>query len=146
MIWDAYDNKKGVLKNLCANCGTVAYGDVVRGMGQLPEGWIQGTYGECFPVWCSRDCHVIWRRMRGKKPRIEIMLSGGAPMGWIPISERLPLQNAHVLVYPSHYKCVVIGYWIEIWNEDRNMFENAWYARCDRVEPTHWMPLPAPPA
>ena len=65
-------------------------------------------------------------------------------MSWIPVRERLPKEGERVLILVDLR--VSIGYWIEIWNEDRNMFENMWYSeQRSYLEPKCWMPLPTPP-
>lgn len=61
--------------------------------------------------------------------------------GWISVKERLPKKFAHVLcLYPSkgHGSNIVVDYM----ESDRGYFaEQFRYG-----EPTHWMPLPEPPA
>ena len=53
---------------------------------------------------------------------------------WISVKDRLPENEDEVLIYMGHYE--VGWYSREVW---RGVDE--W-----RLEPTHWMPLPEPPA
>jgi hypothetical protein len=56
---------------------------------------------------------------------------------WIPITERLPDDHAHILVYwgPDEFEKMSIA-----WNIDRKEWEKAQESRW-----LHWMPLPAGP-
>lgn len=60
--------------------------------------------------------------------------------GWIPVGERLPGEDEHVLAYWDGVQECALGYydsvagWISVEHGER--FDNS---------PTHWMPLPATP-
>ena len=67
------------------------------------------------------------------------------PVEWIPVTERLPETGVDVLVMFPHNMAVAsrdMGEWVvnsgDGWCTDVNLSD-------DEKEPTHWMPLPAPP-
>lgn len=65
---------------------------------------------------------------------------------WIPVTERLPEKGKYVLVRYKNND-MTVACWFD-GDEDilfwRAMTDEGWCADCD-TDPTHWMPLPAPP-
>jgi hypothetical protein len=61
---------------------------------------------------------------------------------WIPVSERLPEDDENVLVFdPKCYGTHIA------WCHKDSTGEIVWASQVYYgLEPTHWMPLPAPPA
>lgn len=64
------------------------------------------------------------------------------PSAWIPVSERMPDREERVLVYGAKLLKWAVAEWDE---------RNGWQVEtCSEFHsiytPTHWMPLPAPPA
>lgn len=66
--------------------------------------------------------------------------ASGEPQGWIPVTERLPLEYTQVLVFSSGLRLIETAYWYPIPQEWR--FSE--YQRCGLIV-THWQPLPEPP-
>lgn len=72
--------------------------------------------------------------------------------GWLPI-ETAPKDGTRVLVYATLRGASLsgrdwkkdLGKWVVIaaWEEEYNVW---WDGSQCTLEPTHWMPLPAPPA
>lgn len=63
---------------------------------------------------------------------------------WISVKERLPKDYEHVLAWEDEtcfiaYPTIYNVRWTVAFTEDCNGFT-------DTIEPTHWMPLPTPPA
>jgi hypothetical protein len=63
--------------------------------------------------------------------------TGSVANGWIPVSERLPVTGFRVLVWDKEFREVEIGTYCTFdgWVGDEIAMLN----------PSHWMPLPAPP-
>ena len=57
---------------------------------------------------------------------------------WQPIATA-PKDKIRILVYEKHYSDISIAYWAS---------EGYWLCLVEgqKIEPTHWMPLPEPPA
>lgn len=67
-------------------------------------------------------------RLRGDLIRLK-----DSSQRWTPVEEQLPQPYTEVLG-----GCIIMGEWVE--------FITAWHkTRWYEAEPTHWMPLPAPP-
>lgn len=66
-----------------------------------------------------------------------IKMYGKDVLCWIPVTERLPEENAPCIVYNKYYGPMV-G-----WRVDGERFRIPGARFPDR--PTHWMPLPQPP-
>jgi len=66
---------------------------------------------------------------------------------WIPVSERLPIENGKYLIYVSAHTTEDSVQREEItsaiWSDKRWHYGHTWMPRQNPV--THWMPLPEPP-
>jgi hypothetical protein len=66
------------------------------------------------------------------------------PTQWIRVADRLPEYDTDVHIWAPGWKRVYLGYW---------RHSNKWFGRqhpemeeeLPDTDPTHWMPLPAPP-
>jgi hypothetical protein len=80
-------------------------------------------------------------------------------MNWIPVTERLPATEEPVLVcecdHTGKLQVTTLAFYRKKtpWVTDSNEMEWAVAANCggyevepDECNPTHWMPLPEPPA
>lgn len=95
---------------------------------------------EAFSMRISDCCDLIpsghvWNVQRGRtliEQRDARLLSRGS--GWVACSERMPEPDVEVLVHDGTHV-------------DVGEYHNGWHAvrSPDAIEPTHWMPLPAPP-
>jgi Protein of unknown function (DUF551) len=60
---------------------------------------------------------------------------------WIACSERLPDRRGHYLVYdPDNDPAVTLGYLVSL-----DWWLGPGRDGMERIDPTHWMPLPPPP-
>lgn len=57
--------------------------------------------------------------------------------GWISIKDRLPEQKANYLIFTPMGRILIAHFYPEM---------NAWWWYSETVHPTHWHPLPQPPA
>jgi len=74
---------------------------------------------------------------------------------WIPVTERVPNAGVEVLIFhrptdPDGMPCCAgsagcDGAIIETGFREKIDGDWHWMSGCGEVEPTHWMPLPAPP-
>lgn len=66
---------------------------------------------------------------------------------WIPVSERLPIENGKYLIYVSEHTTEDSVQREEItsaiWSDKKWYYGHSWIPRQKPV--THWMPLPEPP-
>ena len=64
---------------------------------------------------------------------------------WISVSERLPTEGVDVLVSSPCPNSDTPNIDIASWGSEGKQGTVWREADCGRIEPTHWMPLPAPP-
>lgn len=64
---------------------------------------------------------------------------------WISVAERLPTQGVDVLVSSPCPNSDTPNIDIASWSVEGEQGPVWREADCGRIEPTHWMPLPAPP-
>lgn len=73
------------------------------------------------------------------------LLAGAPPSpaltGWQPIATA-PKDGTFRLVYANGVVCKALRWIVD--GEDRGWFQDGVW--CDRINPTHWMPLPLPPS
>lgn len=70
----------------------------------------------------------------------------GSTIGrWIPVTERLPDEGQEVLVASPCPNSATPNIDIASWSEEGQQWPVWREADCGHIEPTHWMPLPAPP-
>ena len=62
--------------------------------------------------------------------------------GWISVSERLPPESQHVVVWDSQNKIAVVAYRFDGNNYVMNAGDGYGFTE---FAVTHWFPLPAPP-
>ena len=71
--------------------------------------------------------------------------ASGGSLAWIPVTERLPDEGQEVLVASPCPNSATPNIDIASWSEEGQQGPVWREADCGRIEPTHWMPLPAPP-
>ena len=94
----------------------------------------------------AEDSQDAWRRLLAATPQLPGSEPATVPGKWIPVSERMPDEDTDVLVYCSDTEEQFVAY-----HNCNGYFHYATYEKkgegyVDIVcNPTHWMPLPAPP-
>jgi hypothetical protein len=65
---------------------------------------------------------------------------------WQPI-ETAPKDGTNILLWwPMQFHCALTGHWANKWNPWIGWKVSGWSHDMFKTEPTHWMPLPNPPA
>jgi uncharacterized protein DUF551 len=99
---------------------------------------------------CTNECHtcsVCQREHYEELARAALAAADqAAPQGWQPI-EMAPKDGTKVLVYcpPGIAGGVRVDAWLACLADGSGELSDAWYCSSFSNQPTHWMPLPAPP-
>lgn len=101
---------------------------------KIANGILTWTDGSCKP---AEDEHLMmWEKIKELQAEVERLKS---EQRWIPVSKRLPKPYESVLAW--------VGGGLEIlFIETRLDGSNPRWNKVFSSDPTHWMPLPEPPA
>ena len=89
---------------------------------------------------CSMECETAWYYEDDIRDLTARIAELEAERHWIPVSERLPEENAPVLVLT-----VLGGMFVDFIHGKSVVTGNPDFYELDIEDVTHWMPLPTPP-
>lgn len=119
MGWIRRETEKGTTQYICPNC---------HDYHEFREDFGEQTFSENF-IFCRR-CGA--RNGTGTAPTLT------PPNEWVSVKERRPQAGHDVIALLPCGDCAVVWWTGSVWRV-------RWDATQLDREPTHWMPLPAPP-